>query len=100
MRYPRTAVMAIAGPIQGEEIALTNRAWRFRRADFAARFGFSQLHIVNDFEAVAWALPRLTAAHTRAGNGAGRRGAAAGGWAPLRRRQRRRARLVRGARAR
>jgi hypothetical protein len=62
---PRTAVMAIAGPIQGEEIALTNRAWRFRRADFAARFGFSQLHIVNDFEAVAWALPRLTAAHTR-----------------------------------
>src|SRR2546423_4909990 len=62
---PRTAAMAIAGPIQGEEIALTNRAWRFRRADFAARFGFSQLHIVNDFEAVAWALPRLTAAHTR-----------------------------------
>ena len=62
---PQTAVLAIAGPIQGEEIALTNRAWRFRRADFAARFAFSQLHIVNDFEAVAWALPRLTAAHVR-----------------------------------
>jgi glucokinase len=62
---PQAAVLAIAGPIQGEEIALTNRAWRFRRADFAARFGFSRLHIVNDFEALAWALPRLTAAHTR-----------------------------------
>jgi glucokinase len=62
---PQAAVMAIAGPIQGEEITLTNRAWRFRRADLAARFGFSQLDIVNDFEAVAWALPRLTAAHTR-----------------------------------
>ena len=62
---PQTAVLAIAGPIQGEEIALTNCAWRFRRADFAKRFGFSQLHIVNDFEALAWALPRLTAAHVR-----------------------------------
>jgi glucokinase len=62
---PQAAVLAIAGPIQGEEIALTNRAWSFRRADFAARFGFSQLHIVNDFEAVAWALPRLTGKHVR-----------------------------------
>jgi glucokinase len=73
---PQTAVLAIAGPIQGEEIALTNRAWRFRRADFAKRFAFSQLHIVNDFEALAWALPRLTAAHVRPlGHGAaGREG--------------------------
>ena len=63
---PHVAVLAIAGPIQGEEIVLTNRAWRFRRPEFAARFGFSLLHIVNDFEAVAWALPRLTAAHVRA----------------------------------
>src|SRR6516164_11756492 len=62
---PQAAILAVAGPIQGEEIALTNRAWRFRRADFAKRFGFSQLHIVNDFEALAWALPRLTAAHVR-----------------------------------
>jgi glucokinase len=63
---PRTAILAIAGPIQGEEIALTNRDWRFRRAEFARRFGFSQLRIVNDFEAVAWALPYLAAAHVRA----------------------------------
>src|ERR1700730_8224800 len=62
---PKAATLAIAGPIQGEEIALTNRAWRFRRSDFAKRFGFAQLQIVNDFEALAWALPRLTAAHTR-----------------------------------
>jgi glucokinase len=63
--HPQTAVLAIAGPIQGEEITLTNRAWRFRRADFAARFGFRQLLIVNDFEALAWALPRLTGSHVR-----------------------------------
>jgi glucokinase len=63
---PRAATLAVAGPIDGEEIALTNRtAWRFRRRDFARRFGFSQLRVVNDFEAIAWALPRLGAAETR-----------------------------------
>src|SRR5271157_5618037 len=62
---PRAATFAIAGPIHGEDIALTNCAWRFRRSDFASRFGFSRLRIVNDFEAIAWALPQLTPAHTR-----------------------------------
>jgi len=62
---PQAAILAVAGPIEGEEIALTNRAWRFRRTDFAKRFALSQLHIVNDFEAVAWALPRLGPRHTR-----------------------------------
>jgi glucokinase len=62
---PQAATLAVAGPIAGEEVALTNRAWRFRRSDLARRFGFSQLRIVNDFEALAWSLPRLTAAHTR-----------------------------------
>ena len=62
---PQAATFAIAGPIEGEEIALTNRAWRFRRSEFAKRFGLSQLRIVNDFEAVAWALPRLGPPHTR-----------------------------------
>jgi glucokinase len=62
---PRAATFAIAGPIHGEDIALTNCAWHFRRSDFANRFGFSRLRIVNDFEAIAWALPQLTPAHTR-----------------------------------
>ena len=63
---PGAATMAIAGPIDGEEVALTNRAgWRFRRAELARRFGFTQLSVLNDFEAIAWALPRLGAADTR-----------------------------------
>ncbi len=62
---PQAATLAVAGLIEGEEIALTNRAWRFHRTEFAKCFGFSHLHIVNDFEAVAWALPRLGPAHTR-----------------------------------
>jgi glucokinase len=63
---PRAAVLAVAAPIDGsEDIALTNRAWHFRRSDLAARFGFSPLRVVNDFEAIAWALSRLTAADAR-----------------------------------
>jgi len=62
---PRTATLAIAGPIDGDEIALTNRTWRFRRDEFARCFGFTQLRIVNDFEAIAWALLRLEPADVR-----------------------------------
>ena len=62
---PQTATFAVAGPIDGEEVALTNRSWRFRRGEFARRFGFSQLRVLNDFEAIAWALPCLGAADTR-----------------------------------
>lgn len=61
---PQAATFAVAGLIRGEEIALTNRAWKFRRGEFAKRFGLSRFHVVNDFEAVAWALPRLGPPHT------------------------------------
>ncbi len=59
---PGAAVLAVAGPLEGEEVALTNRAWRFRPGELARRFGFAKLRLVNDFEAIAWALTRLTAA--------------------------------------
>ena len=63
---PRAATLAVAGPVEGEEIALTNRtSWRLRRREFAKRFGFSRLRVLNDFEAIAWALPRLGSAQTR-----------------------------------
>ncbi len=64
--HPPAATFAVAGSVDGEEIALTNRtSWRLRRREFAKRFGFSQLRVLNDFEAIAWALPRLGAAQTR-----------------------------------
>jgi len=58
--HPRAAVLAVAAPLESQEVALTNRAWRFRPGELARRFGFSQLRLVNDFEAIAWALTRLT----------------------------------------
>jgi glucokinase len=62
---PRAATFAIAGPIDSDEITLTNRAWRFRVAEFAKRFGFASFRVINDFEAVAWALTQLGPDQTR-----------------------------------
>jgi glucokinase len=63
---PSAAVLAVAAPVSGEdEIMLTNRAWRFRKSALAKRFGFTTLRIINDFEAIAWALPRLDADDAR-----------------------------------
>jgi glucokinase len=56
---PRAAVLALAAPVSGEEIALTNRNWCVRLSDLSARFGISPIHAVNDFEALAWGLPSL-----------------------------------------
>jgi glucokinase len=64
--HPRAATLAVAGPVDGEEVVLTNRTnWRIRRVEFAERFGLSELCLLNDFEAIAWALPHLGPAHTR-----------------------------------
>ena len=56
---PHTAVLAFAAPVNGEEIALTNRNWCVRLPDLSARLGITAIHAVNDFEALAWALPQL-----------------------------------------
>lgn len=56
---PRAAVLAVAAPVSGEVITLTNRDWCVRLSDLSARFGIAPIHAVNDFEALAWALPSL-----------------------------------------
>ena len=57
---PNAAVLAVAAPLDGrDEIELTNRPWRFKPAELARKFGFAELRMVNDFEAIAWSLSRL-----------------------------------------
>ena len=58
---PALAVLAIASPVTGDEIPLTNRDWVVRPKQLAARFGIARIIAVNDFEAVAHALPKLGA---------------------------------------
>ena len=56
---PCSAAIAVACPVGADEIRLTNRAWSFSRRELAAALEFDRLHMLNDFGAVAWAIPGL-----------------------------------------
>lgn len=56
---PARAAIAVACPVAGDEIRLTNRAWAFSRSELQQRLGLDALTIINDFGAVARAVPRL-----------------------------------------
>ena len=56
---PRRACIAVASPVDREEIRLTNRAWTFRRGELRDALGLDELLVVNDFGAVARAVPAL-----------------------------------------
>jgi glucokinase len=56
---PRTAIMAIAGPIDGDVVDLTNCRWIIEPKRLIETFGFETVVLVNDFEAQALALPHL-----------------------------------------
>lgn len=58
---PEAAVIAIAAPVEGDAVTMTNRSWSFRLSDLAKRFGWRKVRGLNDFEAVGWGLLRLTA---------------------------------------
>jgi glucokinase len=53
------ALLAVAGPIEGERCNFTNCDWAIDGRDLRARFGFQSVQIVNDFEATALSLPHL-----------------------------------------
>jgi glucokinase len=57
---PEAAVVAIAAPVEGDAVTMTNRSWSFHLSDIAKRFGWRKIRGLNDFEAVGWALLRLT----------------------------------------
>jgi glucokinase len=52
-------VLAIAAPITGDEITLTNFPWSFSVVDLRARLSLGSLRVINDFVANALAVPHL-----------------------------------------
>jgi glucokinase len=56
---PRIAALAVAAPVDSDRIALTNRAWTFSQAKLKRALKLKHLIVVNDFAAVAHALPAL-----------------------------------------
>ncbi|WP_137894687.1 glucokinase [Ramlibacter sp. 2FC] len=101
---PREGAIAIANPVDGDRVQMTNHHWSFSIAALQRALGFARLEVLNDFTALALALPALPPQALRQlGGGAARDQAAialigpgtglgvsgllpdgGGGWVPLR----------------
>jgi glucokinase len=57
----RHAALAIANPVDGDEVGMTNHHWLFSIKALRAELGLETLVVVNDFTALAMALPGLSA---------------------------------------
>lgn len=60
-RLPRAASIAIAAPITGETIRMTNNSWIFRTSALDDQLGLEAVTLINDFGAVANAVARAPA---------------------------------------
>jgi glucokinase len=56
---PREAALAVASPITGDAVTLTNHPWSFTISGLRRHFGVERMLVVNDFTANALAMPRL-----------------------------------------
>ena len=54
--------LAIAGPVLGDRISLTNKSWSFSIEELKQSLHLTTLAVVNDFAANAYAIPHLTRA--------------------------------------
>ncbi|MEY3252618.1 MAG: hypothetical protein RL227_1591 [Pseudomonadota bacterium] len=76
---PPDCCIAIANPVVGDRVAMTNHHWTFSIRELRAQLGLQRLLVVNDFTALALALPRLGAADRwQLGGGDAQPGAAIG----------------------
>jgi glucokinase len=62
---PRAAAIAIACPITGESVKLTNSPWTMQLDNLTELLGVDRLTLINDFGAVGHAVIRLGSSHFR-----------------------------------
>lgn len=71
-QMPKTGSFAIAGPVTGDWFEVTNNHWKFSVEETRQALAFETLHLMNDFEAIALALPHLEDKYiTKIGGGEG-----------------------------
>jgi glucokinase len=61
--HPNSAVLAVAGPVESDEIPLTNCPWVVKPKQMLANLGLSDIVVLNDFEAQALAVVALGDEH-------------------------------------
>ena len=60
---PESAALAVAGPVTGDRIVMMNSPWGFSIEGVRQHYGWSKLHVINDFAANALGVPLLAAEH-------------------------------------
>ncbi|MBT8136050.1 MAG: glucokinase [Gammaproteobacteria bacterium] len=74
---PAAAAIAVAAPVTGDEVRMTNRNWHFSARTIREQLRLESLEVLNDFSAVALSLPHLAGTDVApVGGGAPRRDAA------------------------
>ena len=56
---PQVCAIAIANPVHGDRVQMTNHHWSFSISAMQRSLGFERLQLLNDFTALALALPGL-----------------------------------------
>jgi glucokinase len=56
---PRAGALGIANPITGDVIRMTNHHWSFSISEMQRSLGLQQLNVINDYTALALALPSI-----------------------------------------
>ncbi len=64
-RSPAAAAIAVAVPVDRDRLTMTNRAWTFSIPALARTLGLERLVVLNDYAALALALPMLAAHELR-----------------------------------
>ena len=59
---PTRGALAVAAPITGDDVRMVNIGWHFTQTGLRRELNLKRLQVVNDFAAIAWALPHLTPA--------------------------------------
>ncbi len=58
---PENFVLAVPAPVGGDEYSFVNNPWRFSVRALKKEFAFTDMRLINDFEAAAMAIPYLSA---------------------------------------
>ena len=61
MGVPTQVAIAIANPVTGDRVSMTNHHWSFSQTEVGQEFALTTLRVLNDFTALALALPALPA---------------------------------------
>ncbi len=58
--YSINACLAIACPVDDDFISMTNLPWQFSQAELKQKLRLNSLHLINDYTAIAMAIPLLS----------------------------------------